>query len=158
MQNYVASQLFHHLSYWKPAKEIKEAAAKKAKELTAKIEDRRRRIAVLRVDNGIDDRAMIELLQAVRQNSKQTVFTYTSSAPAHEGSQENAVTEKTITAGIASALFAEDDAIKRELDLVSKLNFICRNLEEIPAFSETGTPLPPRGFLMDTGDLEFLGF
>jgi hypothetical protein len=157
--------MFHGLQFTKSASEIVERAKKKATQIKAKIEERQQRIAALRKEYGIDDAALVQLLQQARNQARQEAsmmsYSYTSNATvgASKGGQGGQIEEKLIGAGVVNNLLTENDFIESERKQVATLELIARNLKPIPRFSDgDGKELPPEEFTLSQEELKYLDF
>lgn len=152
------SHMFGNLRFTKTAAEIVEKCKSKTIALKAKIEERQKRVADLRREYEIDDAALIELLTAARkQQNSLSNYSYSTSKLGIGGKKE--LEEKVIGAGVVNNLLTESDFIEGERDQVRTLEMIARNLKPIPRFaSGNGTPLPEDEFVLDSEELEYLGF
>jgi hypothetical protein len=148
---------FRNLTYYKTAAEIKEAALSKIDKLNAKIENRLKRVTGLRKEYGIDDAALVQLLQAARKQQNASMsYTYSTSNAAVGGGSK--MEERTIGAGVVNNLMTENDFIESEKDQVEALSLIVRNLKPILKHSANGQELPDGGFVLNTDELRYLGF
>lgn len=142
--------ILHGISIEKTSTEIRDAVAHKAHELQRKIAEREKRVAQLREEYGIDDKALIQLLTAARTQSRQA-YAYTTSA-ASGGSME----ERTIGAGVVNNLLTESDFVEQEKLTVERLQLIERNIRPIPARTQDGVLYECDSFTVSYADLEFL--
>ncbi len=157
MQPRNIEHLFQNFTYQKPAAEIIEKSAAKIVSIKAKIEERAKRVAALRVEYGIDDAALVQLLTAARKNAQAHVYNYITSAVGAGG--ESRMEEKAIGAGVVNNLLTENDFIESEKDQVTRLEMIVRNLKPIPRYAEgNGAFIPPEDFTLSYDELKFLGF
>ncbi len=158
MQPMTLASMFD-FTYEKFAHEIREKLEAKIKKVEDKVAERRKRVADLREEHGIDDAALVQLLQAARKNASARHYTYSTSKMSNvsvgSGPQEE---ERTIASGVVNNLLTENDFIEAERDQIRRMNLIARNLRPVPAYAENGTPLPERGFSLSYEELEFLEF
>jgi hypothetical protein len=139
----------------KTSDEVKEKAGSKIKALTAKNAERQQRIAKLREEHGIDDSALIQLLQAARQQERANSYSYTSNAIV--GGQ-NKMEEKTIGAGVVNHLLTENDFIETDKATIKKLDTLVRNLRPLPRITSNGNNYKADSYQLSYDELEFLGF
>jgi len=168
--------MFTSLSFTKPASEIIEKMKDKVERLKAKIEERTKRIIDLRVEYGIDDAALIGLLQAARRDqmnanaSRSYSYMGATGAPMMLASLFNnagapvgpvgGVTHESrvVGAGVVQNLMTEQDAIESERDQIGTLEMTIRNLKPIPRYSADGVMLPEQEFPLSREELKYLGF
>ena len=165
MKPFNIDHMFHGLTFVKSAAEITEKAKKKVEKLRAKVEERTKRIADLRKEHGIDDSALVQLLQEARKNQGARQYTYTKSVSnmtfgANAGGEDGNQTEEVIIgAGVINNLLTENDFIQAEKEQASELELIVRNLRPIPRFAtDSGVELPPSDFALSKEELKYLGF
>lgn len=159
----VPSHMFN-FEFQKSADEIIEKVKTKVVALRAKIEERQGRVTALRKEYGIDDAALIQLLTEARKAMKNGTakMSYSLSNVRTFGSDEGGgqITKETVIgAGVVNNLLTENDFIETERDQVRRLELIVRNLKPIKRFANaSGTEIPPDGFSLSYGELEYLGF
>ena len=149
-----AVQQIHNMfnfSFEKPSVDIIAAAKKKIDSIHSKIKEREHRVARVREEYKIDDKALIELLTQARKAAGAGVMSYSVSNSA-VGSK---MTEDVITvaAGVVNHLLTENDFIEGEKSQAEKLEVIVRNLADIA--DDNGKP---RGHRLSFDELRFLGF
>lgn len=146
-----------NFTFEKTSEEIKTKCQEKALSLTAKIEDRQARVAALRAEHGIDDKALIQLLTEARKHSQdRTTFSYVSNSPVQNGPAQQ---ERTIGAGVVNFLLTESDFIESEKESIKRLQMIIRNLRPLVRnAAENGAEYPEDRHSLTYSELEFLGF
>lgn len=150
-----ADQINRHFQFGfeKTSKEIITAAQTKVEALQAKIEERMKRVSDLRAEYKIDDKALIQLLQAARQSQRQQIsYSYTTTAA---GNNEET---RVVGAGVVSHLLTESDCISSEKEAVKRLGVIIANLRPLPRMAESGTAYKEDSFGLSYEELDFLGF
>lgn len=149
--------MFGSLTFTKSADEIKAKATIKIDKIKAKIEERLKRISDLRAEHGIDDAALVQLLQAARKQQGAMQFSYSTSNVQTGGNAK--MEERTIGAGAVNFLMTEHDHVEAERDSVKTLENIVRNLKPIARYSsDTGARIPDAEFVLSTDEIEYLGF
>lgn len=153
------SHMFGSFTFKKSADEIIDKATAKTAALKSKIEERKRRVADLRAEYGIDDAALVQLLQAARRQNNAMRYSYSSSMANNAGIDGAAQTEeRTIGAGVVNNLMTENDFISAEGEQIDRLAFIIRNLKPIPRYADNGAEIPPDGFELSYEEMHYLGF
>jgi hypothetical protein len=150
MMKHNATHLFH-FSFEKTAAEVVVAASAKVKQIEEKISEREERIAKIRAEYKIDDKALIDILEKMRKNAGTSAITYSVSNMA--GPDDGEQQEVTIGAGLVQLLMTERDLINSETDQVTRLGLLIRNLKD--GRDEFGNP---SGVRLSYEELEFLGF
>lgn len=149
------SHMFRGLSFAKSAAEIVEKAKQKITKLNAKIEERQQRVQSLRKEYEIDDAALVQLLTAAR-NQETATYRYTTSNSSIDAGPK--MEEKVVGAGVVNNLLTENDFIEAEKDAIKTLDLIVRNLKPFPQWTENGTSLPDKEFILTQEELIYLGF
>jgi len=152
------SHMFGSLTFMKTATEIVVAAKAKIELISAKIEERQKRLADLRREYNIDDAALIQLLTAARKQQQSSQYTNQYIFNTTQPDQQSGMVERAIGAGVVNNLLTENDFIEAEREEVKKLKMIARNLKDIPRYAENGMELPPAGFMLCSEELQYLGF
>ncbi len=150
-----AVQQIHNMfnfSFEKPSADIVAAAKKKIDSIQAKIKEREHRVARVREEYKIDDKAFIELLTQARKAAGAGVMSYSVSNSV-VGSSKMTEDVITVAAGVVNHLLTENDFIEGEKSQVEKLEVIVRNLADIA--DDNGKP---RGHRLSFDELRFLGF
>lgn len=117
------------------------------------------RIADLRTTYEIDDAALIQLLQAAREQHRSkapNTYSYQKSVSHRDGGIR--MEEKSIGAGVVNNLLTENDFIASEREQVKTLDLMIRNLKPIQRFASNGSPLPDEEFSLSTEELTYLDF
>lgn len=146
-----------NFAYQKTVSEIREKVQAKRINLTAKVKEREERIATLREEYGIDDKALIELFRQARTQANAQRFSYVSNSTQADGG--NKMEERTIGAGVVNHLLTESDFVESEKALVKRLERIDRNLAPVIHFAEgNGSMYTQDTFTLTEDELDFLGF
>jgi len=148
------------LTFQKSASEIKEKLVIKINLLKAKIVERQARIVQARTEYGIDDGALIALLNEARNQSKTFAkMSYTISSISNSSVPNGSkMEERTIGAGVVNLLLTEGDYIETEKQQVSRLELILRNLRPIESTDTDGIPSNKDAFTLSESDLKYLNF
>jgi len=156
-----AGRMFN-FTFEKSAAEVKEKATKKISSLTFKIAEREVRIERLRKEHGIDDKALISLLTAAReqQNAQRQSFTYFSNHdPNGADGEVGELREREVGAGVVNFLLTENDFIQTEKSNVKRLETLVRNLRPLKRFADgNGSPYTEDSFQLSYDELTYLGF
>jgi hypothetical protein len=148
-----------NFTYEKSSAEIIDKASSKVDVLAAKVEERGHRVAKLRDEYGIDDKAMAQLYQQrfemEREHRQASHYNYSTAAIVNG---EKRMEEKTVGAGVVNDLFTENDFIKAEQDSIERLNTIVRNLRGLPRVTQNGNVYKSDSYALNYEELEFLGF
>jgi len=120
MREIHAESMFPEVKYTKSGIEMREACGRKSDALLAKIEERQGRIARVRADHGIDDAALVMLLQqVVNAAARRDRFAYMNSTTGQQAEVE---------AGVVAQLNTEARAIESEKEQAAKLRRVARNV------------------------------
>lgn len=144
-------------TYQKNSGEIKAAATRKIASLREAITKREERIARIREEHGIDDRALVGLLEdALRQGRSLGHLTYSSTSKAPSG--EDRMEEKEIPISTVNGLLAERDQVNADTSTIKRLDRVVRNLKPLLKHADNGDAYYDDAFHLSTEEIDALGF
>lgn len=145
------SHMFGRFQFEKTIDEIKAAMLTKIEFLTAKISERKARIAAIRREFDISDEALIQVLsQAVDAGKASSNMSYT--LPTTDGST------KLIGAGVVQNILTENHHIEQEKEICDKMRSILRNLRPVVHHTSDGGSWKQTSWTLTDDEIEFLGF